>query len=83
LHGALYAIRFTPYELPIKLGASIEAGVPEPLFEFPTALPFGVHQFYYQPAGDGQRFLVNVPASDDGSSHSVKMVINWQAGLKR
>lgn len=69
--------------VPIQLGASVEAGVPKPLFDFPTPLAFGVHQFYYQPTADGQRFLVNIPASQEGSSAPVKMVVNWQAGLKR
>jgi eukaryotic-like serine/threonine-protein kinase len=66
----------------IKIGASIEAGVPQPLFDFPTALEAGIHQFYYQPSADGQRFLVNAP-SVDSSPTPVTVVLNWQAGLKR
>ena len=70
--------------MPIKLGATIERGVPQPLFDFPTPFVFNIHQFYYQPTADGQRFLMNIPASEEGSTgNPVKMVLNWQAGLKR
>jgi Tol biopolymer transport system component len=70
--------------MPIKLSATIERGVPQPLFDFPIPDSFGVHQFYYQPTGDGQRFLMNIPASQEGSTANlVKMILNWQTGLKR
>jgi Tol biopolymer transport system component len=68
--------------VPIKVGVNIEAGVPMPLFDFPNPLEGGVHQFYYQPTADGQRFLVNAPTVQT-SSAPVTVVINWQAGSKR
>jgi len=66
----------------VKLGATIEAGIAQPLFDFPVPLPFGPHQFYYQPTADGQRFLMNAPATE-GSSAPISVVLNWTAGLKK
>ena len=66
----------------VKLGATVEAGTPQPLFPvFPTGTP-GTR--VYASVGDGQRFLVNVPAGGGaGAVQPITVVTNWQAGLKK
>jgi hypothetical protein len=66
--------------VPIKLGATVEVGTPQPLFPIPQT---GAG-FAYAPMGDGQRFLVNAPAGGETAAvQPVTVVTNWQAGLKR
>ena len=69
--------------VPIKAGATIEAGTPSALFE--TTLFGGLavgssHQ--YDVTADGQRFLLNVPA-EEAASPAITLVLNWTAGLKK
>ena len=64
--------------VPVKSGATLEAGVPKPLF--PIAVTAGRHS--YAAANDGQRFLVAAGQSDE-KSVPVNVVLNWQAGLKK
>ena len=52
-----------------------EAGVPKSLFE--ARLETVARQRRYQPAANGQRFLVNVPVETSTSS-SITVVLNWQ-----
>jgi Tol biopolymer transport system component len=69
--------------VPVKLGATVEAGAPQSLFPvFPTGTP-GAR--VYAPARDGQRFLVNAPAGGEAAAvaQPITVVTNWQAGLKK
>ncbi len=68
--------------VPVKLGATVEAGTPQPLFPvFPTGIS-GTR--VYAPMLDGQRFLVNAPAGGEAAlAAPITVVTNWQAGLKK
>ena len=63
-----------------RQGASFEAGVPRPLFEFrsgsfaPTIGPFTV-------TADGQRFLLNRIVDESGGA-PLTVLVNWTAGLQ-
>jgi serine/threonine protein kinase len=70
----------------VKPGAagsrSFEAGSPQPLFEI-KSIPSPL-LFSYQASADGRRFLVNIPATGEGSAPTpFTVVVNWQAGLKK
>jgi Tol biopolymer transport system component len=52
---------------PIKLGSTIEAGTPQPLFPLSTFPGFASALAFYAPMRDGQRFLVNAPRGWRGS----------------
>ena len=65
--------------VPVKLGATVEAGTPQPLFPIPQ-LGAG---FGYAPMRDGQRFLVNVPAGGEAAAQPMTVVTTWTAGLKK
>ena len=70
--------------VPVKLGATVEPGTPQPLFAiFPLRL--GTRDiFAYEPMRDGQRFLVNVPAGGEAAiSPPFTVVTNWQAAFKK
>jgi hypothetical protein len=55
--------------------ASIVHGAPEPLFD---AVPvMGLYRFTYQPASNGQRFLV--AATIAGRAPPITVFLNWQA----
>jgi Tol biopolymer transport system component len=61
--------------------AGIEPGKPEPLFEGLRAIDFSTA---YQPAPDGQRFLVSLaPSGEESAAAPVTVVLGWQAGLKK
>jgi dipeptidyl aminopeptidase/acylaminoacyl peptidase len=64
--------------VPVKSGATLDAGVPKALF--PIAVTAQRHS--YAAANDGQRFLVAAGQSDE-KSVPVNVVLNWQAGLKK
>jgi eukaryotic-like serine/threonine-protein kinase len=74
--------------LPVKtVGAPagpFEVGSPQPLF---GVEPIGTSinsSFPYQPAADGQRFLVNAPAGGEAAGATpITLVLNWQAGLRK
>ena len=68
--------------VPIRLGANVEAGVAQPLFDFTLPLDLGTSFFFYQPTADGQRFLVNT-AAEQATSAPITVITNWTAGLKR
>jgi hypothetical protein len=66
----------------IKTGASIEAGIPTPLFRYP---PTGVSYHTYAPAADGKRFLVIDGAANQETKNTTvqtMVVVNWTAELK-
>jgi len=70
---------------PVKLGATIEAGTPQPLFELSPLPGFASQALsFYQPMRDGQRFLVNAPAGGEaGAATPFTVVTNWQAAFKK
>jgi Tol biopolymer transport system component len=70
--------RFMAVPVTVRAG-SFEAGTPQPLFDLrPIAGP-GTH---YDVTGDGQRFIVSVPARAEGAS-PLTLVLNWPALLQR
>jgi eukaryotic-like serine/threonine-protein kinase len=68
--------------VPVKSGATIEAGTPQPLFDIDPIFPPLVGRFAYQPAADGKRFLV-LAVAGGAASPPINVVLNWQAGLKK
>jgi hypothetical protein len=64
--------------VPIKLGATIEAGAPKSLF--PITVTERLYSFAV--ANDGQRFLIGTSAGGE-KALSMTVVLNWQAGLKK
>jgi eukaryotic-like serine/threonine-protein kinase len=68
--------------VPVKLGATVETGTPQPLFSVILADQFGNE--VYAAMRDGQRFLVLVPvAGEAGAVQLITVVTNWQAELKK
>ena len=70
--------------VPIKLGASVEPGTPQPLFavgSFRQPL-IGVS---YAATRDGQRFLLSVPAGGETAAAAppITVVTNWQSAVKK
>src|SRR5207302_407732 len=68
--------------VPVKAGATFEAGIPQPLFQTSIVPGIQAYQFFYTPSPDGQKFLMTVPAADAAPS-PITVVLNWQAGLKK
>ena len=68
--------------VPVKSGAGFEAGAPQPLFGLDPIFPPLGGRFVYEPAADGQRFLVlaNVGGT---AAPPISVVVNWQLGLKK
>jgi hypothetical protein len=60
----------------LTLGATVEASTPRELFPSASVLE-------YNAAADGQRFLLNVNAEEQGASAPVTVVLGWTAGLKK
>jgi Tol biopolymer transport system component len=58
--------------------ASIEVGLPRPLFDVGQYQP---DLFDYAPSADGQRFLVKVPV-DDSPARQIHVVVNWPSLLQ-
>jgi hypothetical protein len=69
--------------VPVNTGGaatgSFEVGLVQPLFEIQP----GVAPDSWQPAADGQRFLVAVPAGGGAAATPITVITNWQAGLGR
>jgi len=68
--------------VPVNIGGaasgSFEVGAAQPLFEIEPGL--GVEE----PAADGRRFLVTVPAGGEGAAATpITVITNWQAGLRQ
>jgi len=61
----------------LKLGETVEAGIPRVLFELRTKAGFG---FPYAVTPDGQRFLINTPINEEVSS-PLTLIQNWAAEL--
>jgi len=67
--------------VPVKAGASFEAGVPAPLFELGTSFGTGF-RYQYDVTSDGQRFFV-IRAAETKEAHPITVVLNWTASLKK
>jgi dipeptidyl aminopeptidase/acylaminoacyl peptidase len=59
--------------------AAFKHGTPQPLFD--SLPPSPNYDFTYEPANNGQRFLVTVPLA--GAKTPITVVLNWQAALGR
>ena len=67
--------------VPVKSGTTFDAGPPQQLFEMQPIYPPLGGRWAYQPAADGQRFLVLIGSA--AAAPPITVVINWQAGIKR
>jgi hypothetical protein len=70
--------------VPVKAGATFEAGTPETLFQTRTyglALSATYSQ-QYDVTPDGQRFLLNVDVSDVNAA-PLTVVLDWTAALQK
>lgn len=61
--------------------AAVQSDTPHELFPIP-ATPANIG-FPYDVSADGQRFLVEQPASAQQGPAPLTVVLNWQAGLKK
>ncbi|MBI4479181.1 MAG: protein kinase [Acidobacteria bacterium] len=70
--------------VPVRAGASFEAGTPALLFQTKTygLGPSGTFSQQYDVTADGQRFLINTDLSDVLVA-PITVVLNWTAGLKK
>jgi len=68
--------------VPVKSGTNFEAGSPQALFDIQPIYGPLAGRIVYQPAADGQRFLVlaNVGGT---AAPPITVVVNWHAGLKK
>jgi Tol biopolymer transport system component len=62
----------------VTTGATLQVGVPQPLFETHMSSLFA----RFAVTANGQRFLISVPVSEAVAT-PVTVVINWTAGIKR
>jgi Tol biopolymer transport system component len=70
--------------VPVKLGATVEAGAPQPLFPITPVALNGLGNFFYTPMRDGQRFLVNTLAGGEAAAAPpITVITNWQAAFKK
>ncbi len=73
--------------VPVKGGGApsepFEAGAPQALFATALNIMQLGARFQYQPTVDGQRFLFDVPAGEEGGSQAITVVFNWQAATAR
>jgi len=70
--------------LPVAVGSTIEAGVPNALFDvhlLPTGTGAPYSYYQYDVTRDGQRFLVNTPL--ENATVPITVVLNWTASLKK
>jgi Tol biopolymer transport system component len=65
---------------PVALGALVEIGQPQPLFQTRIEVSTGITWHQYDVAPDGQRFLVNTP---EIVTSPATVVLNWPALVKR
>jgi Tol biopolymer transport system component len=70
--------------VPLRAGATFEAGPPVVLFEAPVdgSLQGWANSNNYDVTADGHRFLINAPIDKSPASPLV-VVLDWQAGLAR
>ena len=62
----------------IRTEGNIEAGIPKPLFKYPT----NPYTETFWPTGDGKRFLV-LETEQTGQAGEIMVALNWTAELKR
>ncbi len=65
----------------VKLGATLEASVPKPLFST-RVISLTEFRNQYVVTADGQRFLIN-STLEETSGTPINVVVNWTADLKR
>ena len=64
--------------VPVKLGSTLEAGVPKELFVSRIYIPSGgLLGYSYAVTGDGQRFLINSTIADTRQD-PITVVVNWK-----
>jgi len=66
----------------VKSGDGFEAGASQPLFALDPIFPAMMGRFAYQPAADGQRFLV-LELVGGSTAPPLDVVLNWQVALKK
>jgi len=72
----------TMMAVPVVTGSAFQHGPPAKLFTA-GAISFGSRTFSYQPAPDGQRFLMMLPPVKADETFPLTVVQNWEAGLKK
>jgi eukaryotic-like serine/threonine-protein kinase len=69
--------------VPVKLGASFEAGQPVALFQTHMRQPISAQDvFSYAVTADGQKFLVNTKV-DTPNSAPLSVILNWAAEMEK
>lgn len=66
----------------IGAGAAVDAAMPRALFKGPGPKVLDPYRSDYEPASDGQRFLMKVPASTS-RPNAITVVLNWTALLAK
>jgi serine/threonine protein kinase/Tol biopolymer transport system component len=69
--------------VPVKIGASFEAGQPVELFQTHIRQPISAQDvFSYDVAADGQKFLINTKV-DTTNSAPLSVILNWSSELEK
>jgi len=69
--------------VPVKLGASFEAGSPVALFQTHRRQPISSQDsFSYDVSGDGQRFLV-ITKMDEANAAPLSILLNWASEMEK
>ena len=69
--------------VPVKSGASFDAGAPEALFQAnPREIVATSEQVIYDVDASGQRFLINTQVKNT-ETHPISVILNWDAPLKK
>ena len=69
--------------VPVKLGASFEAGQPVTLFQAHVRQPISAQDVYsYDVTADGQRFLINIKV-DSPNPAPLSVILNWSSDLEK
>jgi dipeptidyl aminopeptidase/acylaminoacyl peptidase len=66
----------------VQVGSGPSFAVPKTLFQTRVHAGVDVLRTHYVPSRDGQRFLVHTQRADS-APHSITVVLNWTAGIKR
>lgn len=67
--------------VPINTSGTFDAGTPKPLFDLRAGRINNRHP--YAVTADGQRVLVNALVGELGSQSAIKIVLNWNALLRK